>query len=199
MVAKKGEQYSANDTGQTHRCGLEGRQCLDIANSYSKTAVHPSLCSVRGVRSMTRLAIRLAYIIIIAPIKITFAGCLSYSDTVVLSGHLVRRVLPGRPNYESIAHGDEPESYFFLRLDKPVCVDADLRDPDEINAAASNLTSLQLIIEDYKPMRPYLGKRITLSGKLMGSISPHYHTPVALEKIRIVRTPSIRGSRKAQL
>ncbi len=37
-------------------------------------------------------------------------------------------VSPGRPNYESIKNGDEPERYWLLYLPKGVCVHGDPED-----------------------------------------------------------------------
>ena len=42
--------------------------------------------------------------------------------TVTLSGVLERQTSPGPPNYDSIAAGDAPETYFVLRLEQPVCL-----------------------------------------------------------------------------
>lgn len=49
--------------------------------------------------------------------------CLEYEPKVIsLSGTLVRETHPGRPNYESIAGGDEPETIWVLRLKEAICV-----------------------------------------------------------------------------
>jgi len=51
------------------------------------------------------------------------AQCLQYEPNVVsLSGVIVRETHPGRPNYSSVAEGDEPETIWVLKLEKAICV-----------------------------------------------------------------------------
>jgi hypothetical protein len=46
--------------------------------------------------------------------------CLDYGgEMVALTGKLHRATFPGRPDYESIADGDEPETGFYLTLAAP--------------------------------------------------------------------------------
>lgn len=40
--------------------------------------------------------------------------CISYAPDAVVAGTLERHTFPGRPNYESIAKGDEAESGFYM-------------------------------------------------------------------------------------
>jgi hypothetical protein len=50
--------------------------------------------------------------------------CLSLDPSVVqLTGTLITRTYPEPPNYTSIKHGDEPETYWFLELRPRVCID----------------------------------------------------------------------------
>lgn len=42
------------------------------------------------------------------------ADCLKDGDTVSLTGKVWRETFPGRPNYESIENGDEPETVWVL-------------------------------------------------------------------------------------
>ena len=64
-------------------------------------------------------------------------------------GTLERKTFPGPPQYESIAAGDEPETVWLLKLDAPVCVSADPNDPSGINAAASSVGAVQLILDRF--------------------------------------------------
>ena len=55
-------------------------------------------------------------------------GCLPYEpEPVQMTGTLVRLTFPGRPNYESIEEGDEPETGFYLELSRGVCTTGDPR------------------------------------------------------------------------
>jgi len=93
--------------------------------------------------------------------------CLPYeADTVSLSGRLVGRVYPGRPNYESLRAGDEPDTVFVLRLKKAICLTQSAR-----YEAKSNVREVQLYLtrDDSKRARKLIGKDIQLSGILRGA------------------------------
>ncbi len=102
--------------------------------------------------------------------------CLAYeADTVSLSGRLVRRVYPGRPNYESIRAGDEPDTVFVLRLRKPICLTQ-----SGIYEAKSDVREIQLFLteEDAGRARKLIGRDIELSGVLRGAEWGWHHLPV---------------------
>jgi Domain of unknown function (DUF4431) len=98
------------------------------------------------------------------------AQCLEYEPSVVsLSGILVRETHPGRPNYRSIAKGDEPETIWVLRLREVVCVLAS----NEFDVKEDGQKEVQLALEpsQYKQYRKLLGKKVTATGQLF-----HSHT-----------------------
>lgn len=101
-------------------------------------------------------------------------------DTVILSGKLERHTYPGRPNYEDIKKGDQPETGFYLLLKEPVCYVG-----DELSDPKQNVSLIQLVLDQkgYDELRPYLGKIIKLKGSLFGSHTGHHHTPILLENI----------------
>jgi hypothetical protein len=117
------------------------------------------------------------------------AQCLEYEPKVVrLSGVIVRETHPGRPNYESIANGDEPETIWVLKLKKAICVSAS----DDINVEADNEKEIQLVLEaeQYKRYRRLLGQRVTASGKLFHSHTGHHHKTLLLKTDDIRRWPA---------
>jgi hypothetical protein len=96
--------------------------------------------------------------------------------TVTLSGVLERQTSPGPPNYDSIAAGDAPETYFVLHLDQPVCL-SDLPDnPASLIQLVFNSSSAQ----SYESLRPWLGQPMTCNGKLFWWQTGHHHTPILL-------------------
>lgn len=115
--------------------------------------------------------------------------CLKYEPVVVsLHGKLERLVFPGRPNYESIAGGDEPEAYFYLRLPASICVgSADSN--NYADEAKSDIRLVQLLLDEdgYKRLRPLLGHSVTVKGTLEGAMSGHHHAPVLLRVRQPVR------------
>ncbi len=109
------------------------------------------------------------------------ASCLSYEPTVVsVVGRLGVDTFPGRPNYESIKAGDEPESEYVLHLTQPICVQAGAGDPT--NSDESGVDRLQVLVDN--PLRPMakglIGSRVVITGTLFGAVSGHHHTRVLI-------------------
>ena len=113
------------------------------------------------------------------------AACLSYTGRARIEGTLERKTFPGPPQYESIAAGDEPETVWLLKLDAPVCVSADPNDPSGVNAAASSVGAVQLILDasQYHTYERWIGKHAILEGRLLGAMTAHHHTPVLMDDI----------------
>jgi hypothetical protein len=73
------------------------------------------------------------------------------------TGHLVNRITPGPPDYESLTGGDTPVTRWYLQLPWPACF-----------AEYQYLTKFQLSLEpqEIDGFRQFLGKEITLRGTL---------------------------------
>lgn len=116
------------------------------------------------------------------------AQCLQYEPKVVrLSGVLGRETHPGRPNYQSIAGGDEPETIWVVRLSKAICVQA--ATPELENVKEDREKEVQLVLQpaQYQRYRKLLGKRVTASGTLFHSHTGHHHKRLLLTTSRIKR------------
>jgi hypothetical protein len=134
-------------------------------------------------------AMRLVLLLLLMSIATLFRGqakpvsqCLAYEPSVVtLSGTLVRKTLPGPPNYESIQKGDRAETSWHVQLAKPVCVDEDKNDP-RLNPAQKDIRSVQLVLtpEMYEKYKSLVGKQVRATGTLFGEHTGHHHTPVLL-------------------
>ncbi|MBY0239311.1 MAG: DUF4431 domain-containing protein [Burkholderiaceae bacterium] len=100
---------------------------------------------------------------------------------VELHGILTKHTFPEQPNYESIARGDAPATYFFVTPHTPFCVTGGGTDTEP---AAPHVTQVQLVFtgksDAYKKLRPYLGKTVVCTGVLFSAISGHHHSPVVL-------------------
>jgi hypothetical protein len=110
------------------------------------------------------------------------AGCLSYEPVVVhVHGTLIRKTFPGPPNYEDIRKGDAAETFWFLRLGSPICVNEDKSEP-ELNPSQKDIRRVQLVLEAgaYDKYKALLGQRVVATGTLFGSHTGHHHTPVLL-------------------
>jgi hypothetical protein len=110
------------------------------------------------------------------------AACLSYADRVELTGNFETKIFPGPPNFESVADGDAPERVMLLHLAAPVCVTAGTGDSD---AAVAAIAEIQLVPNDALSRSFRNGKRVTLSGKLMGPETGHHHTAVLLDDVDV--------------
>jgi hypothetical protein len=100
-----------------------------------------------------------------------------------MTGTLERRTNPGRPNYESVAAGDEAETNYFLALKEPFCVLPKSAAPE--NGPVDGGTSVQLFLDQrgYDRLRPQLGTELTLRGILWEGVTGHHHTPFLLTVI----------------
>jgi hypothetical protein len=105
--------------------------------------------------------------------------CYIYArDTVTLVGELIWRVYAGRPNYESVESGDQPDTVAVFRLATQLCLTAS-KDFD----AQDSVRELQLIIpfEDFRWVIQHPGLRKTLTGTLSGWVWGWHHLPVLFD------------------
>lgn len=112
------------------------------------------------------------------------AQCLEYEPKVVrLTGTLVRETHPGRPNYESIASGDEPETIWVLKLQDAICVGGAI----EADSSESGQAEIQLVLEQaqYNKYRSLLGQNVTVRGNLFHGHTGHHHKRLLPRTIEI--------------
>jgi len=113
--------------------------------------------------------------------------CFSYEPaTITIKGEISRKTFAGRPNYESIKKGDEPETYWILHLSKSVCIDNGAKaTPDDV--PEKNVSAIQLILSEdqYARYKDLINKQVIVRGKLLHAISGHHHTKVIMEVAEI--------------
>ena len=109
-------------------------------------------------------------------------SCLPDSAVLgTLAGELQERTYPGPPHYESVAHGDAPETGFYLRPAGWACQPAP---GDTVGVyTRDDIEWIQLLLTapDYPRLRRYVGKRIRIRGVLRPAETGHHHTPLVLE------------------
>ncbi len=130
-------------------------------------------------KNMKRILIIVGLLSAVSLPSLVAAQCLEYEPKVVsLSGTLVRETHPGRPNYESVANGDEPETIWVLKLKEAVCVLAS----DEIDVKEDSETDIQLVLKpgQYKQYRNLVGQNVTAFGGLFHSHTGHHHKHLLL-------------------
>ena len=108
--------------------------------------------------------------------------CFSYEPVIVhLTGKLVAKVFPGRPNYESLKAGDEPEKAWLLHLDRPICMK--VNEHDDLNVAEDKVSYIHLVLQpnQFRELRRLMRKgRVKLGGSLFHSFTGHHHARVLM-------------------
>ena len=94
------------------------------------------------------------------------------------TGHLVNRITPGPPNYESLTSGDKPVTRWYLQLRWPACF-----------AEHRYLTRFQLALkpEEVERYRPLLGKEIKVTGTLAEGAAGLHTTALVVNVSSLVR------------
>jgi len=94
------------------------------------------------------------------------------------AGHLVNRIFPGPPNYESVTSGDKPVTRWYLQLRWPACF-----------AEYRYLTRVQLALEpeEVDRYRPLLGKEIGVKGTLVEGATGLHTTALVVNVSSLVR------------
>ncbi|MBI5492902.1 MAG: DUF4431 domain-containing protein [Deltaproteobacteria bacterium] len=109
--------------------------------------------------------------------------CFSYEPTkVTLTGTIIVKTFPGPPEFESIEKGDRPETYWILKIKRPVCVNGDPK--DEVNLETEkNVQDMQLVLSigKYARYKHLVTKQVVVDGTLFHAITGHHHTKVLLE------------------
>lgn len=109
-------------------------------------------------------------------------NCLSYQGKIALKGEISRKTFAGAPNFESIAEGDQPETYWILHLAAPICVSGDESVPGGENAE-NNVSDIQLGLDEkqYAQYKDSLGKPVFVEGTLSHAFTGHHHTDILLK------------------
>jgi hypothetical protein len=119
------------------------------------------------------------------------ASCYRYgAETTELRGVVKRRIFPGRPRYESIKGGDQPDTVYVLVLASSLCV------IDEDNSGTRrDIRQIQLYASQRgsKAVRSHLGRAWAVRGRLRRAELGWHHLPVLLE----VKTPVEPRERRA--
>ncbi|WMY75608.1 DUF4431 domain-containing protein [Buttiauxella selenatireducens] len=116
------------------------------------------------------------------------AACLDYEKNVKLSGYLEVSVFFGAPGFGEDPKTDRREIKNILFLDEPVCANrSDNGDAEK--------EQIEVTLEtDESPGAPnldqYVGKHITVVGKLTHALTGHDHTSLILESVQLSDTDS---------
>lgn len=137
---------------------------------------------IRVTKSTMRLLPTFFILFYCFAIPVFAEDCLPYEPaSVTLSGKLVKKTLPGEPNYENTTQGDHKETVWFLELPQAICV-APGKDAVQEGESAVKRIQLQLLLTArQKPqLSNWLGKSVKVSGSLFHAQSGHHHTKILL-------------------
>jgi len=113
--------------------------------------------------------------------------CLTYDAPAVLSGFLIRGILPGRPNFEDVQRGDARTQVSFLLLDTPFCVRAQANTPDA--APPYGMVQVVHLAWERTPSQQQLealaGRTIRLRGIVAHAETAHHRTRVWLHQANL--------------
>jgi len=133
---------------------------------------------------MNRAFIATAFVMLFIIPSFLFAECLNYEpESVLLTGKIIRKTFPGRPNYESIKEGDEPETYWILVSAEPLCVNGKKdRNGKQLYFPESNVQQVQLVFmgNEYQTHKNLVGKNVIVRGSLFPMQTGHHHTNVLI-------------------
>ncbi|MBI5344504.1 MAG: DUF4431 domain-containing protein [Deltaproteobacteria bacterium] len=134
------------------------------------------------IRQILLMLVFIAYFLVFTG-EAKSGECLSYGPMKVkLAGTIVRKTFPGPPNYDSIEKGDEPETYWILKLTKPVCVKG--KHDDELNSETEKgIKNIHLVLDSgkYARYKHLVSKIVIAEGMLFHAHTGHHRTKVLME------------------
>jgi hypothetical protein len=116
------------------------------------------------------------------PIPAAATDCFKYLPAIVtVSGVISTETNFGPPGFGEDPSHDSKEKQLFVVLDSPLCVNGD-KDPKSPNAESEiDVAKMEMV---YFPENPFqkmwLGKHVSVTGKLFHAFDAHHHTPVLI-------------------
>ena len=128
--------------------------------------------SVRDSKAKMRIAAAMFLALIWTSVA-TASECPTFAGREwEFTGHLMNRVYPGPPNYESVTSGDKPVTRWYLQLPWPACF-----------AEYRHLTKFQLSLtpQEVDRYRLFLGKEIKVKGTLEEGVAGLHTTSLVVK------------------
>lgn len=120
--------------------------------------------------------------------------CVQEGDEITLHGSISKETFPGRPNYESIEMGDEPETVSILKTNKKLCMSGTYTDSNE-KYTLKELTKFHLVFSDTGHSQTTDASRgLIVVGHIRHAVTGHHHTPAILEVSSIDAAPHVATS-----
>lgn len=115
--------------------------------------------------------------------------CFDEFNPVKLTGTVKQKTFPGRPDFTSVANGDEPITHLVLELNKPVCLEGTSMEDEPFKL--TGLKEIQLVFSETESLRNMrlAGKKITVTGKMFVGVSAWHFTKALLDVEKISGLP----------
>jgi hypothetical protein len=106
------------------------------------------------------------------------SDCPSYAEREwAFTGHLVNRISPGPPDYESVTSGDRPVTRWYLQLPWPACFE------EHRYLSKFQLALTPQVVDKYRDL---LGKEIRVEGTLEEGVAGRHTTALVLNVSNLV-------------
>jgi hypothetical protein len=124
-----------------------------------------------------------------ASAQATESPCLEYGPAIVtLTGTITRHMEYGPPNYgEDPAH-DERVVYWYLDVDKPICVNGKDGDTPEMESER-DVRRLQIVYHGYPKGSGWIGHHVSITGTLFHAIWGRHFTKVLIDAMSTTKVP----------
>ena len=113
-----------------------------------------------------------------------------YEKPATLTGTVKNdKMFYGPPGYGENPKVDEKETPERLILDQPIDIDPEPGDKD--SGPVKAVTELQIVPNEVPDLKPYLGQRVKVTGKMFQAHTGHHHTKalIALDAIELEKKP----------
>jgi len=98
-----------------------------------------------------------------------------------LSGVLGKRIVPGLPNFESVAKGDKKEIIWVLNPSIPITVKSKTKNSDVQTEPKVKSVQLVLSKKQYEAYKQYMNKVVIVEGEFFHANTAHHRTRVLLD------------------
>ena len=113
--------------------------------------------------------------------------CLLAGRAVHLEGKIGSETFPGRPNYDSIKDGDEPETYWIFTSDQSFCGLGYHYATKKLYRIEGRSKRFQLLLKKgcCNNVKNLLDKKVILKGQMFVGNNGHHHTKMLIEVTNI--------------
>lgn len=139
------------------------------------------------IKKAIAVAMGVATLFLFHPSPAHADGCLKYEpEMVTLTGTVIVKRFPGPPEYSSIEAGDRTETVTIIKLDRPICVNADsasaVNTEAEEDVAEIQIGPLYHLLPGWpKQFKRLKSKKAKVAGTLFHRHTGHHRTAILMD------------------